>query len=508
MRKLRNKGAIIVLIMNYLVISLLYYLQPTSHTTTDIFIAWVIAIPLVGWLADVCIGRHKMVCWSLWIMWITFLLATVSSLTAQLVESYTKTDKYTTLILNIIAAVASGIFQANIIQFGLDQLQDASTDEITSFISWCVWTVISGGIIVDYALICINKQYLLLAKLLVCFCLSMAVILYFSADNTLIKEPVTQNPFNLVFQVIKYAIKNNKPRFRSAFTYCEDDLPSRIDFGKNKYGGSFTTEQVEDVKTFLRLLPVIFLGSTQVSTIFLVNQINRLIHSHITDQPMSLCYLSESYTTLTFYIASGLIPLYEFIIYPVFRKHLSWVKSHHKILLSVLLQMASVITFIVLVLKARHRYLEHSGYNSSIGCIFQEHSLYPGTLSFDSKQMILPNILESLSVVALYVGAAEFICAQTPYFMRGLMFGVAYGCASLLALIGYGITQPFRGQSTIRWGTGMISCEFWYLLLNILFLLITGTLLAILGKLYTRRKREDVQPNEHIFAEQYYAMSN
>ena len=42
------------------------------------------------------------------------------------------------------------------------------------------------------------------------------------------------------------------PRQRSAFTYCEDTIPSRIDFGKSKYGGPFTTEQVEDVKTLLR----------------------------------------------------------------------------------------------------------------------------------------------------------------------------------------------------------------------------------------------------------------
>ena len=41
---------------------------------------------------------------------------------------------------------------------------------------------------------------------------------------------------------------------QSAFTYCEDHTPSRLDLGKNQYGGPFTTEEVEDVKTFLRLL--------------------------------------------------------------------------------------------------------------------------------------------------------------------------------------------------------------------------------------------------------------
>ena len=82
------------------------------------------------------------------------------------------------------------------------------------------------------------------------------------------KEPVTQNPFKLVYSVIRYAIKRKHPECRSAFTYCEDEPPSRIDFGKSKYGGPFTTEQVEDVKTFLRVIFVICIGSMTFIVIF------------------------------------------------------------------------------------------------------------------------------------------------------------------------------------------------------------------------------------------------
>ena len=34
-------------------------------------------------------------------------------------------------------------------------------------------------------------------------------------------------------------------------------FPRRIDLGKNKYGGPFTNEEVEDTKTFLRILPLL-----------------------------------------------------------------------------------------------------------------------------------------------------------------------------------------------------------------------------------------------------------
>ena len=50
----------------------------------------------------------------------------------------------------------------------------------------------------------------------------------------------------------KYPIK------QSAFTHCDNYIPSRLDFAKDRYGRPFTTEQVENVKTFLQILLVLF----------------------------------------------------------------------------------------------------------------------------------------------------------------------------------------------------------------------------------------------------------
>ena len=62
------------------------------------------------------------------------------------------------------------------------------------------------------------------------------------------------NPIRKVFDILSYAWKHKYPQQRSAFTYWENTLPSRIDLGKNKYGGPYTFEEVEDTKTFLRLI--------------------------------------------------------------------------------------------------------------------------------------------------------------------------------------------------------------------------------------------------------------
>ena len=70
-------------------------------------------------------------------------------------------------------------------------------------------------------------------------------------------EPGHHNPYKTVYDVIKFSKSHKHPLHRSAFTYCDNYIPSRLDFAKERFGGPFTTEQVEDVKTFLRILLVL-----------------------------------------------------------------------------------------------------------------------------------------------------------------------------------------------------------------------------------------------------------
>ena len=67
-------------------------------------------------------------------------------------------------------------------------------------------------------------------------------------------DPGSKNPYKMVYKMIRFAVQHNAPIRHSAFTYCEDELPTRMDLGKERYGGPFLTEQVEDVKAFLGIL--------------------------------------------------------------------------------------------------------------------------------------------------------------------------------------------------------------------------------------------------------------
>ena len=148
-RRLRNKGAMLVLVWMFLMMIAFRFtiakgfkfLHGDFFTTVTIATIGMI-MPIAGWLADVRFGRYKVICWSIWTMWIGCLLLAASYVVVNLIGFYDH-NVYSKLVTAWIAvsAVGFGGFQAIIIQFGVDQLTDASTTEITSFIVWCAHLV-------------------------------------------------------------------------------------------------------------------------------------------------------------------------------------------------------------------------------------------------------------------------------------------------------------------------------------------------------------------------------
>lgn len=170
-RKLKIKGAILVLIWSYLCTNVAYFYRKIGEGNHEVqlnieLIACGLTLSIAGWIADVRFGRYKVISLSIWIMWAALMLATVSSLLLGTVDNYTsKIHSYVSGVLWTIIAIGFGGFQANVIQFGIDQLHDASTNEIISFIFWYVWTYQSGGFVVDCVLERLPKQYWIVGNL-------------------------------------------------------------------------------------------------------------------------------------------------------------------------------------------------------------------------------------------------------------------------------------------------------------------------------------------------------
>ena len=475
-------------------------------------VAGALVMPLVGWLADIRFGRFKAISWSIWIMWISSMVITGSSVIAEFVDSYNDIHEKLLLFLFAIHSIGFCGFQANIVQFGVDQLHDASTTEIKSFIAWYAGSFLSGRSVIDFALACIHK-YKSIGPLLISVHQTVILVTYLLFNHFLIKEPSSQNPFKLVYSVMKYAIKHKHPRQRSAFTFSEDHLPSRMDFGKNKYGGPFTTEQVEDVKTLFQSLVVAIVvtamyGTTYSEDKFISNSMNvyRSNDDTGTSESLKTCFSNYiDFTGAYFLVAIVIIPINEILIYPIVNRCLPRRKIYATFILGALLRITKYIALLGLTSYTRYRHLMNSGpdvNNTTILCLFQADS---GSLSntIDNNWFILPQILSTISDLLLVIAMIEFFCAQVPYSMKGLVAGTSYGLLALFIALGRVLPLPFIITS-LHWGTKTISCGFWYLLMKLLFL-ITIVTLSVAVRRYKWRKREDVLPNEQIFAERYYS---
>ena len=163
---------------------------------------------------------------------------------------------------------------------------------------------------------------------------------------------------------------------------------------------------------------------------------------------------------------------------------------------------------LALITYARHQYikLDKANSNTALQCLF-----YGGSNSLsdmlDYRWTLLLESILAASDLLMLIGGIELYCAQGPYSMKGLVAGILYGLLGLFMMLSGVISLPFKMKS-LGWGTGTLSCGFWYLLMMSIYMVIVITISALVMKQYQMRKREDVLPNEHIFAERYYSRDN
>ena len=84
-------------------------------------------------------------------MWFGAMLNGFSLVIGKVVETYgTHGDPWVSLFSKVIMGVGLGAFQANIVQFGINQLIDASSTEIKLVIAWYTMTIFTSGITTGY----------------------------------------------------------------------------------------------------------------------------------------------------------------------------------------------------------------------------------------------------------------------------------------------------------------------------------------------------------------------
>ena len=218
------------------------------------------AFPLSGWLADTHFGNFKVFRAGSVLLFLGSVLMCVCILLA------TNLNNQASFIASIVIAPISHLLSfsggsaclVTVFQLGLDQMPDASSTAITNYITSHITVIILGFWLCDsvFTIVkdCVENSVQSSGLLPAFFMCIVLLSLFLFGEKWLIIEPNSPQSLKNIYRVLKFAAKHKAPLNRSALTYWEEDIPSRLDLGKSRYGGPFTTEQVEDVKTFMRLL--------------------------------------------------------------------------------------------------------------------------------------------------------------------------------------------------------------------------------------------------------------
>ena len=487
MRWLKNKGALLIALWNMLVTPVYYFLRygltgkqkledPLSISVNGIILLGVTVLyPIGGWLADAHLGRYKVVHYSMWIMWIGVILITFGEVLANFSVVYTSNVRLWLFhVVSVIILIGFGGFSSNIFQLGVDQLIDASADEISSYILWYVLGIYASALSLHFLSGCLPTERNMFLALTVAVCLTMVLCSDFICKQWLVKEEVTGKSLSGLWKIIKYIFKNRGRRY-SLTDNDSNELTSLFDIAKHRYGGPFTSQQVDNVRTFLRIIIILATCGVVLGAIMPIEYAREKIqhrwdgYNEVYGSYMG-CYkkLIVRYEDYIFIVV--LILLYEFFMRPVFYRYLPHGSIISRFIAGTALFLLWIMSLLAIESYAYNRLLGVTS-NNSIACIFHEPD--NPMVKLNQAWFLIPDFFSGAARILLYVTAVEFIWAQTPSTMKGLMFGTAYAILGLNSILQSVIALPFLFNIT-TWNWQPLTCEIWY------FILEGATVLAVL----------------------------
>ena len=460
-----------------------------------VLILTALLFPIGGWMADAQIGRYRMIHYSIWTMWIGTIFIVAGEIFASVSDTYNKAIKeYVIYVMFAIIALGFGGFQSNIIQLGVDQLTDASSTEITSFITWYVLILFVSGITLQFTTECIvymqpNDELYYVKALAVAFFLAVVLCSDFLFHSWLVKEQIIINRFSLIPRVIRYAFKNRKLKY---MVTVNNQAPSCLDVAKQTYGGPFTSEQVEDVKTFFRILKLVVVCTFVCSGVTLVEYAKQKIERHLQEWEGNYnlhgCYNRLAIRYSDYLIAITVVVLYEFLIYPFFSQCLPKITIERKFLLGIALFLMRILSLLSIEIVAFTDMFDSKTSNAT--CIFTTQAEQT-IIHISGKWLIIPAFMDGLSSLLFLLTGFEFIWAQAPTSMTGLLFGISYAIFSLNTLFQTALASPFLFVKSVPWQQIPLTCGIWYFTLQSLAVIIGLAIIAVMIKKYKRRDRND-----------------
>ena len=254
------------------------------------------------------------------------------------------------------------------------------------------------------------------------------------------------------------------------------------------YNGPFTSEQVEDVKTFFRVLAVVMIFTIVSSGSPIVNDASYQMAVHLRDRPtddtIKGCYHGLSVYFSTFTYSAVIVLIYLTVLHPYCHSCIPRVNITIKFFFSVIILFAAVLGLMAIESAS---YLHEGILNHTSECLLQNYPTNP-EIDVNVHWVIIPNTLNGLSIFLFILSGTEFICAQAPFNMKGLVLGITYSIFGLGALIHASISEAFIGKYT-AWDRAPLTCGLWYIMTEGVIVLIGFIVMVLIIKMYKRRVR-------------------
>ena len=390
-------------------------------------------------------------------------------------------------------------FEISILCLGAYQLIEISSnsDQISRYL-WChIWCTNFGTMITE-VVICFLKDKKNYETYI--FSIHFAVLVIIIVSALLIKKWTIRynyimNPLKVISSVLCFALKNKNPLKRSALTYWEETEPSRINLGKAKYGGPFLEKDVESVKTFFSL----FLMITVITMVaFPYINFGRFERK---DGSLLKCFVYKTYF-ISYCLKLIAIPLYLCIFKRCCSSRIR-LTMLQRIGIGITISLISKFGFIMLDLFITYPHYKNNG--ESV-CLLEPE--LNETMSNNNMHNLLNSYMEVFTIIKsisaigyLFAvpGCFEFVVAQAPHSMRGLLIG-SWSCfIGFYQIAGWMMVEPFEATSEYL----IPSCELYVLIMNFLVLVVCLISFLVLSHRYKLHCREDVF-HAYLIAENHY----
>ena len=455
-------------------------------------------MPVAGWLGDTWIGRYRVIISGS----LLSIVAHWTILIAFIVLQFNWTPIPALVVLCIampVSIIGTGSIMITMPPFTIDQMIGASGEDISAAIKWIIWGYSIANLAHELILcmpIVISRPQLTgiqagLFLAIVAFCLSLILITDCLYHHKLEVHFKPCSPLKTAFRVLNYARKTKYPERRSALTYIDEEEPSRLDYGNHKFGGPFTEEEVEDVKTILRML--VFLVLFLIGNLF-ADDSKSLIHAHIIPSTAdtrscveSLTFVANNLTAFIVIPASS----YVFVLFPCLISKLpSYLKR---------VGAGLVLVFISSLLDLTLDTIGHTLSNST-QCMFDTSSVPANTLPISPYWLLIRDLVYSVGSLLIIINATESFLAQFPKTLRGTAIGIGI----IMVAIGHTIRSGIISiLSQFNLNNVTPSCGFYFYLVQSILIMLFLVMFVIVAKRYKLRERER-HVNIQAIVEEHY----